>query len=344
MFCIKCGKQNDDGAVFCKFCGTPTSNNNSNAQYVNTPQMPAQIAPKKSVSKPMIIAISSVVAALVLGLSIGIPLSMKSKSNGNYSQLGANTNGIINNNTGGNTNNNNGNGGFGGNSANTNTTANTQFVVGRQSFSLNKAAYGRDGSTTAIMFEGSADIYNVAIFAIGAEGFANSATYYQRDFGETIEIFLAVYIPSTGEFLYGSSATGGIQNAVIKTGDNTEAYVSGTLISGSDSAEFSIGSAVNYEQFENIRSKLISYVELISDNSNNGAGGIGGTGQNQPMRCTGCSSRGVGLCQFCNGDATCHICVDGMSRCQSCGGSRICQWCGGTGICHYCGGDGIMYN
>lgn len=234
----------------------------------------------------------------------------------------------------------------GGNNPGGGNVSSTGFVAGVQDFDLVNAIYSREGEYTAILFEGTYDELAMLVIAAANGGFDNSTTYNQSNFGDKIEVMAVLLDTNTGECLTGSSATQGISGARILTGSNTEVSVSGTLVTSEyGEIPFSVSGNLTNVSMDSIRNKITAYDEY-SVSAGNGGGNAGGGngGGNQPMNCVGCSKRERGKCPDCNGDRSCHICVEGMERCISCGGSRICQKCGGSGLCPYCGGDGIMYN
>ena len=213
----------------------------------------------------------------------------------------------------------------------------SSFVAGGKEFNLINAVNSEDSGATLVMFEGTLNEVAVLVVAGTLDSFDNSSTYYQSSFGDRIEVFVCVVDTNNGDYIFGSSATLGISNAKIVTGENTMISVSGTLSNDIyGNMPFSVSGKVTSTSISNIRDKINSYDEFVS------SGGSGSGGGYQPIRCTSCY--GTGECRSCRGDGSCHICVEGMTHCLSCYGSRICQRCGGSTRCPYCGGDGIMYN
>lgn len=97
MYCTKCGKEIASTAAFCRFCGAAMSAPQAEqsapteqAQPIQQappayiPVQPTQQAPEKPINKKAVIFFSTLAAMLVLGLSIGIPVSVSSKNKQNY--------------------------------------------------------------------------------------------------------------------------------------------------------------------------------------------------------------------------------------------------------------------
>lgn len=211
------------------------------------------------------------------------------------------------------------------------------FSFGNHKFNLVNAVYYRNSETTAILFEGTLNEIAVLVVAAAIGSLENSATYKQKDFKDKIEVIVCMIDTNTGESAAGSSATEGLSNTQITTGEDLTISVSGTLISDKyGESPFSVTSEVTSASIDDIRAKINAYNEFTPSGSGNGGG-------NTPVKCPSCTTN-IGKCRQCKGDGSCHICVAGMSHCLSCNGSRICQYCGGSTICPYCGGDGIMYN
>lgn len=365
LFCEKCGNGLPNGALFCKKCGNKmditspeTKKSTPAATHEPQPVAPPPVAPQYTAPQPVApqytartygtsvpatpqktfplkyilipTGILAAVAVLIVVLVITLKQNQSSPSgNGGFGGLQTSVGNGGGNNLGGNN--------PGGNNPGGGNVGSTGFVAGVQDFNLVNAIYSREGEYTAILFEGTYDELAMLVIAATNGGFDNSTTYNQSNFGDKIEVIAVLLDTNTGECFTGSSATQGISGARIVTGSNTEVSVSGTLVTSEyGEIPFSVSGSLTNVSMDSIRNKITAYDEY-SPSAGNGGG-------NQPMNCTGCSSRGRGLCRFCNGDGSCHICVDGMDRCLSCGGSRICQYCGGSTYCKYCGGDGIMYN
>lgn len=215
------------------------------------------------------------------------------------------------------------------------------FVIGDGKADLKTAVYGRNEQYTVILFEGTFSECEVLIITAATGSLDNSSTYVQDDFGDKIEVLMCFLDPNSGELLAGSSATQGISEARITTGEDLTVSVSGKFVNETfGELSFSVCNEVTAASIDDIRGMIGDFESHATvSNSGNVSGDVGG---NQPVRCFDC--RGLGNCHSCGGDGTCHICVEGMTHCLSCNGSRICQKCGGKGICPYCGGDGIMYN
>lgn len=87
------------------------------------------------------------------------------------------------------------------------------------------------------------------------------------------------------------------------------AYQSGSYVdieaNCSGDTQFNLSARANYDSDADNK-----VGEWLSVNIDSGANNDG----NQPMKCLYCSSKGVGKCRDCNGDGSCHICVDGIIR------------------------------
>lgn len=386
LVCKKCGSSLPDNAMFCKKCGnkvdiTPPVTKESKPEATHEPrlsepqntQQPQQTVPQYNVQQPTAprqtapqytapqytapmygtpvpaapknpfplkyILIPTCILATVAVLIVVLVITLKPKqpSSSGSGGLGGFQTSVGN----GGGNDPGGNGGGG-------NIGSTGFVAGVQDFNLVNAIYSREGEYTAILFEGTYDEIAMLVIAAANGGFDNSTTYNQSNFGDKIEVIAVLLDTNTGECWTGSSATQGLSSARVLTGSNTEASVSGTLITSEyGEIPFSASSSLTNVSMDSIRNKIAAYDEY-SPSAGNGGGNAGGGngGGNQPMNCVGCSKHvpQKGMCPSCDGDRSCHICVDGMERCISCGGSRVCQKCGGSGLCPYCGGDGIMYN
>jgi len=73
VFCPKCGVENQDGAKFCKGCGSPLGGQPTNSPFAGTPApgvtpVPAP-KPQKKPKLPVIIAAVAIVAVLVVGFA-----------------------------------------------------------------------------------------------------------------------------------------------------------------------------------------------------------------------------------------------------------------------------------